>query len=84
MKKLLIAAAVVMVTGAPLAFAQVGPNPPANQTTVHCSYVAQHYAYDRPKYKSEAEYRASLQQAYSLCRQDRRQHEDRTGGNVFR
>ena len=85
MKKVLIATAVALVTGTPLAFAAgYTPNPPAALTTMHCSYVNQHFAYDRPKYASESDYRVALQQAYSFCRQDKHKNFDRTGGNVFR
>ena len=87
MKRILIAAAVAMVTGAPLALAATYPaTTPSALTTLHCSYADQHLAYKQSqgRYATESDYRVAQQQASTYCREDKHKNFDRTGGNIFR
>jgi hypothetical protein len=77
MKKILIAATIALVAGAPLAFAAKSTLPSnAALTTEHCSYVEQTFAKDRANYKTEAAYQTAVEKALSLCRQDRHKNNE--------
>jgi hypothetical protein len=79
MNRILMATAIALVAGTPLAFAKTGPISNADLTTLHCSRVEQDFAHDRAAYKSEAAFQVAEEKALSLCRQDR-DHEDRHAG----
>ena len=71
MKKILMAAAIALVAGTPLAFAKTEPISQAGLTTLHCNSVAQDFAHDRAAYKSESAFQVAEQKALALCRQDK-------------
>ena len=73
MKKILMAAAVVLVSGAPLAFAATSGNMSTSDLTDrHCSYVNQQLPQER--FESESDRLVAEQHADAVCRQDR--HKD--------
>ena len=65
MKKILMASAIALVCGAPLAFAATGNMNNGALTTQHCSYLETQMS--GAKFKSQA----AEDNALSLCRQDR-------------
>jgi hypothetical protein len=72
MNKILIAAALALVAGAPFAFAKTTTPPPASSLTMeHCTAVEQSFDANRSHYKSESAFRVAEQKAMSLCRWDK-------------
>jgi hypothetical protein len=71
MNRILMAAAVLLVSGAPLAFAM--PNPTdmttSELTTEHCANLEQDFS--SLKFPSESAKQAAEQKAESVCRQDK-------------
>jgi hypothetical protein len=71
MNRILMAAAVLVVSGAPLALAM--PNPTdmttSELTTEHCPNLEQDFS--SLKFPSESARQAAVQKAESVCRQDR-------------
>jgi hypothetical protein len=82
MKKILMATAIVLVSGSPLAFAATSGNmSPSALTTQHCSYLDQKFSQEN--FKSESARQVAESKAESLCRQDRHKNggaEARGGG----
>lgn len=76
MNKILMATAIALVAGTPLAFAKTEPISSADLTTLHCSRVEQDFARDRAAYKSESAFQVAEEKAMSLCRQDTH-HDDK-------
>jgi hypothetical protein len=81
MNKILMAAAIVLVAGTPLAFAKTEPISNASLTTLHCSRVEQDFARDRAAYKSESAFQVAEEKALSLCRQDK-DHDSKHAGSA--
>lgn len=71
MNKILMATAIALVAGAPLAFAKPAPISSADLTTLHCDQVGEDFAAHRAAYKSYSEFLAAEQNALSLCRQNK-------------
>jgi hypothetical protein len=70
MNRILMAAAVALVSSAPLAFAAASTNlSNAALTTGHCSYVDQEFP--QTTFKSDAARQNVQEAAMSLCREDR-------------
>ena len=70
MKTILMAAAVVLVSGAPLAFAATSGNMSTSDLTDrHCSYLNQQLPQER--FESESARLEAEQHADAVCRQDR-------------
>ena len=76
MKKILMAAAIALVAGTPLAFAKTEPISQSDLTSLHCHNVAQDFARNRAAYKSESAFQVAEQKAESLCRQDKHKHDE--------
>jgi hypothetical protein len=75
MNRTLMAAAIALVVGTPVAFAATGRNTDNIDPTVErCSYVDQQLS--NTKFKSEAARQVAESKAESLCQQDR--HKERS------
>ncbi|WP_119301447.1 G protein-coupled receptor family protein [Dongia deserti] len=80
MKKIVMATAIALVAGTPLAFAKPTPISSLELSTMHCGQAEQAITQDRAAYKSYSDFLVAKQNALSVCHQAKNSNDKAHGG----